>query len=30
MAAHLRGEIELEAHEVPDAMTPASIKAIRV
>jgi putative transcriptional regulator len=30
MAAHLRGEIELEAHEVPDtALTPARIKAIR-
>lgn len=30
MAAHLRGEIELEAHEVPGgAMTPAHIKAIR-
>jgi putative transcriptional regulator len=30
MAAHLRGEIELEAHEVPGgAMTPARIKAIR-
>jgi putative transcriptional regulator len=30
MAAHLRGEIELEAHEVPDtALTPSGIKAIR-
>jgi putative transcriptional regulator len=30
MAAHLRGEIELEAHEMPGgAMTPARIKAIR-
>jgi putative transcriptional regulator len=30
MAAHLRGEIELEAHEVPGGpMTPARIKAIR-
>jgi putative transcriptional regulator len=30
MAAHLRGEIELEAHAVPGgAMTPARIKAIR-
>jgi putative transcriptional regulator len=30
MAAHLRGEIELEAHEVPGgAMTPTRIKAIR-
>ena len=30
MAAHLRGEIELEAHEVSGgAMTPARIKAIR-
>ncbi len=30
MAAHLRGEIELEAHEVPgSAMTPARIKVIR-
>src|SRR5215470_16647336 len=30
MAAHLRGEIELEAHELPGgAMTPARIKAIR-
>jgi putative transcriptional regulator len=30
MAAHLRGEIELEAHELPGGtMTPASIKAIR-
>jgi putative transcriptional regulator len=30
MAAHLRGEIELEAHELPGGvMTPARIKAIR-
>jgi len=30
MAAHLRGEIELEAHEIPGGtMTPARIKAIR-
>jgi putative transcriptional regulator len=30
MARHLRGEIELEAHDVPGgAMTPAQIKAIR-
>jgi putative transcriptional regulator len=30
MTAHLRGEIELEAHELPGgAMTPARIKAIR-
>jgi putative transcriptional regulator len=30
MAAHLRGEIELEAHELPGgAMTPARIKEIR-
>lgn len=30
MAAHLRGEIELEAHAVPGgAMTPARIEAIR-
>lgn len=30
MAAHLRGEIELAAHDVPAAvMTPARIKAIR-
>jgi putative transcriptional regulator len=30
MAAHLRGEIELKAHELPGgAMTPARIKAIR-
>ena len=30
MAAHLRGEIELEVHELPGgAMTPARIKAIR-
>jgi putative transcriptional regulator len=30
MAAHLRGEIELEAHQLPGgAMTPARIKAIR-
>jgi putative transcriptional regulator len=31
MAKHLRGEIELEAHDLPgDAMTPARIKAIRL
>jgi hypothetical protein len=31
MAKHLRGEIQLEAHELPgDAMTPAKIKAIRL
>lgn len=31
MAKHLRGEIELEAHDPPgDAMTPARIKAIRL
>jgi len=32
MAAHLRGEIELEAHElpIPGAMTSARIKAIRL
>jgi putative transcriptional regulator len=30
MAKHLRGEIELEAHELPrSVMTPAQIKAIR-
>jgi putative transcriptional regulator len=30
MVAHLRGEIELEMHELPGgAMTPARIKAIR-
>ena len=30
MARHLRGEIELEAHDLPGgAMTPAQIKAIR-
>ena len=30
MAAHLRGEIELESYELPGgAMTPARIKAIR-
>jgi putative transcriptional regulator len=30
MAAHLRGEIELQAHDVPSTiMTPARIKAIR-
>ena len=30
MAKHVRGEIELEAHELPSgAMTPAQIKAIR-
>ena len=30
MARHLRGEIELEAHDLPSgAMTPAQIKAIR-
>ena len=30
MARHLRGEIELEAHNLPGgAMTPAQIKAIR-
>ena len=31
MAKHLRGEIELEAQELPDnIMTPAQIKAIRL
>jgi putative transcriptional regulator len=31
MAKHLRGEIELEAHELPtDAITPAQIKTIRL
>ena|SRR5271166_5056444 len=30
MAKHLRGEIELEAHELPGAMTPAQIRAIRL
>jgi putative transcriptional regulator len=31
MAKHLRGEIWLEAHEVPtDAITPAQIKTIRL
>jgi putative transcriptional regulator len=31
MAKHLRGEIELEAHNLPgSAMTPAQIKAIRL
>ncbi len=31
MAKHLRGEIELQAHEPPGgAMTPAQIKAIRL
>jgi putative transcriptional regulator len=31
MARHLRGEIELEAHDVPGgAITPAQIKAIRL
>ena len=31
MAKHLRGEIRLEAHELPgNAMTPAKIKAIRL
>ena len=31
MAEHLRGEIELEAHELPRSiMTPAQIKAIRL
>jgi putative transcriptional regulator len=30
MAKHLRGEIELEAHELPTgSMTPAQIKAVR-
>ena len=31
MAQHLRGEIELEAHDLPSgAMTPAQIKAVRL
>ncbi len=31
MAMHLRGEIQLQAHELPGgAMTPAQIKAIRL
>jgi putative transcriptional regulator len=31
MAKHLRGEIELEAHDLPSsAITPAQIKAIRL
>jgi DNA-binding transcriptional regulator YiaG len=31
MAKHLRGEIELEAHDLPgDALTPAQIEAIRL
>jgi putative transcriptional regulator len=31
MAQHLRGEIELEAHDLPrTALTPAQIKAIRL
>ena len=31
MAKHLRGEIELEAHDLPGgALTPAQIKAIRL
>ena len=31
MAKHLRGEIELEVHDLPSgAMTPAQIKAIRL
>ena len=31
MAKHLRGEIELQAHDVPSgAMTPAQIKAVRL
>ncbi len=31
MAKHLRGEIQLQAHELPGgAMTPAQIKAIRL
>ena len=31
MAKHLRGEIELETHELPDnIMTPAQIKSIRL
>jgi putative transcriptional regulator len=31
MAQHLRGEIELEAHDLPSgAMTPAQIRAVRL
>lgn len=31
MAKHMRGEIQLEAHELPGgAMTPAKIKAVRL
>jgi putative transcriptional regulator len=31
MAQHLRGEIELEAHDIPSgAMTPAQIKTVRL
>jgi putative transcriptional regulator len=31
MARHLRGEIELKAHELPaNAITPAQIRAIRL
>jgi putative transcriptional regulator len=31
MAKHLRGEIELQAHDLPSgAMTPAQIKAVRL
>jgi len=31
MAKHLRGEIELEAHDLPGgALTPAQIKAVRL
>jgi hypothetical protein len=31
MAKHLRGEIELEAHDIPGGvLTPAQIKAIRL
>ena len=31
MAQHLRGEIELEAHDLPSGkMTPAQIKAVRL
>jgi putative transcriptional regulator len=31
MAKHLRGEIELEAHDLPSgAMTPAQIRAVRL
>ena len=31
MARHLRGEIELQAHEVQDdAVTPAQIKSVRL